>query len=97
MAQLTWRPSDELLSRVRAAAAESGRSVNDYVNSVLDAATNPALAGSDVERLRQRLQQAGLLAPPGRPRTRPPADAVESARAHAGRGKPLSEIVAESR
>jgi hypothetical protein len=29
--------------------------MNDYVTAVLDAATNPRLAGSDAEHLRERL------------------------------------------
>ncbi|MGH3320557.1 MAG: DUF4396 domain-containing protein [Streptosporangiaceae bacterium] len=37
---------------------------------VLDAATNPDLAESESERLRERLARAGLLAPGGSPRTR---------------------------
>ncbi|MEI2816395.1 MAG: hypothetical protein V9E99_08065 [Microthrixaceae bacterium] len=43
MAQLTIRGSDELISRVKSSAADVGRSMNDYVISILDAATNPDL------------------------------------------------------
>jgi hypothetical protein len=46
--------------------------MNDYVTAVLDAATNPGLAGGEAERLRERLDQAGLLAEPGERRSRPP-------------------------
>ena len=39
MSQMTWRASQELLERVRRAAERRGRSMNDYVTAVLDAAT----------------------------------------------------------
>ncbi|MGH9064441.1 MAG: transcriptional regulator [Acidimicrobiales bacterium] len=97
MPQMTWRPSDDLLQRVRHAADRAGRSMNDYVSAVLDAATDPALAGGEAERLRARLDRAGLLVPPGRPRRRPPADRVEPARAAAGRGTPLAQLVSRGR
>lgn len=97
MAQVTWRGTDELVERVRRAAREHGRSMNDYVTAVLDAATDPDLAGSDADRFRERLARAGLLASPGTPRTRPPAARVASARAAASRGTPLSRLVAEQR
>jgi hypothetical protein len=97
MGQMTWRSSDELLARVRRAAEGQGRSMNDYVSAVLDAATNPDLAGSESEQLRQRLDKAGLLAPAGRPRPRPSPQKVAAARAAAGRGTPLSDLVHEDR
>lgn len=56
MAQMTWRSSDELLERVRRAAERQGRSMNEYVSAVLDDATNPALAGTEADRLRERLE-----------------------------------------
>lgn len=52
MAQLTIRASEELIERVRAAARETGRSMNAYVADVLDAATDPDLAGDAAARLR---------------------------------------------
>ena len=36
---MTWRASEELLERVRRQAAEQGRSLNDWVTVVLDAAS----------------------------------------------------------
>lgn len=97
MAQMTVRLDDELLDRVRHAAAGQGRSMNDYVGNVLDAATNPDLAGSEVQQLRERLDRAGLLAPPGEPRQRPSRADVARARAAASTGTPLSDLVSEGR
>jgi len=95
MAQMTWRLTDELLERVRRAARRQGRSMNEYVTAVHDAATDPELAESDAERVRERLDRAGLLAPVGPVHSRPPADQVARARAKAGKGIPLSDLVAE--
>ena len=97
MAQLTVRTTDELVDRVRAAANRLGRSMNEYVVAVLGAATDPDLAGDDAERIRERLARAGLLAPTGETRRRPDVDAVAEARAAAGRGTPLSDIVTSDR
>lgn len=97
MAQMSWRARDELLERVRHAAAQAGRSMNDYVSAVLDAATDPDLAGEEVDRLRARLDRAGLLAPSPGPRPRPTADQVRQARAAAGRGTSLAQIVSQDR
>lgn len=71
--------------------------MNDYVTAVLDAATNPSLAGSEAERLLERLDQAGLLAEPGERRRRPPREETASARRRAGQGTPLSQLVSEDR
>ncbi len=98
MAQVTWRASDELVERVRRQAAAAGRSMNDYVSAVLDAATNPDLAGSLAEQVRARLALAGLLtSPTTRTGSRPSPRAVAQARARAGQGVPLSRLVAEDR
>lgn len=71
--------------------------MNDYVTAVLDAATDPNLASTEAERLRDRLDRAGLLAPLGRQRRRPAAKDVARARASAGVGTPLSDLVDETR
>jgi hypothetical protein len=97
MEQVTWRASAELIERVRHAAQRQRRSMNDYVTAVLDAATNPSLAGSEADRLRERLDQAGLLADQGKPRRRPARDETERARSRAGRGTALAELVSQDR
>jgi hypothetical protein len=98
MAQVTWRPPDELLERVRHAATSSGQSVNEWMTRVLDAATDPELSGSEVDRVRERLSRAGLLEEPSdRQVTRPDPALVAEASARAGRGTPLSQIISEQR
>lgn len=97
MSQVTWRAPDELVERVRAAAAREGRSLNDYLTRLASAATDPEYAGDDVQRLRERLARAGLLAPSEAPRGRPDSVAVARARREAGEGTRLSDLVSESR
>lgn len=97
MTQVTWRAPDELVENARQEARREGRSLNDYLTRLVQAATDPELAGSDVERLRERLALAGLLAPSGAPQRRPDPTAVAEARRKAGQGTPLSELVAEER
>jgi hypothetical protein len=97
MEQMTWRASADLIERVRRAAQRQRRSMNDYVTAVLDAATNPDLAGSEADRLRERLHQAGLLADQGKRRRRPSRDETDSARRRAGHGTALSELVSHDR
>ena len=97
MTQVTWRAPDELVDRVRQAATREGRSLNEYLTRLAQAATDPALAGSELEELRERLGRAGLLAHPGAPRRRPDSQAVAEARRRAGQGTPLSDLVVEGR
>jgi hypothetical protein len=97
MSQVTWRAPEELVERTRQAAAQQGFSLNEYLTRLAAAATDPALAGSDAERLRERLAQAGLLAESGPPRSRPDAAAVARARRRAGRGQQLSDLVGDGR
>lgn len=100
MSQVTWRASDELVERVRRAAASEGRSLNEYLTRLARAATDPDLADSELERLRERLLRAGLLTLPEhdhRARKRPDRKALARARRAAGRGTPLSDLVAEDR
>ena len=94
---MTWRAPVDLMARVRRAAQRRGRSMNDYVTAVLDAATNPQLAGTEAERLRERLDQAGLLAEPGARRARPAREEAAAARHRAGQGTALSQLVSEDR
>jgi hypothetical protein len=97
MSQVSWRAPDELVDRVRTAARQRGSSLNEFMTSVLDAATNPDLAGDEAARVRERLAAAGLLAQPTPRAGRPDAAAVAAARVRAGRGRPLSEIVSAGR
>ena len=97
MQQMTWRADDELLDRVRRAAAATGRSLNEYVSRVMDAVTDPDLAGGEAQVLRERLARAGLLALPGRPRTRPDAAAVAAARARGAGGTPAADLLVADR
>jgi predicted transcriptional regulator len=99
MTQITWRASDELADRVRRMAARNHRSVNDFITRVLDAATNPDLAGTEAEQIRERLARAGILAsmPPQQGRRRPDKDALAGARRAAGRGTPLADLVSRDR
>jgi hypothetical protein len=98
MAQMTWRTSDELLERVRRQAQQRGRSLNDWVTAVLAAASDPALSGDEAEQVRERLAIAGLLEPVEPALHRRPAEAeIARARAAAGRGAAVSDLVAEGR
>lgn len=95
---MTWRAPDDLLTRVRSQAAERGRSMNDWVTEVLAAATDPRHARTEAEWVRERLRAAGLLTPPSeRPVVRPSRSELAKARAAAGAGTPLSEIVTRDR
>lgn len=95
---MTWRTTDELLDRVRRQAEQRGRSLNDWVSTVLEAASDPSHAGTEAEQVRERLARAGVLdsvadvvgpAPdPGR---------VAAARVRAGAGTPLAQLVAQGR
>lgn len=94
---ITWRSPDALAERVRAAAAERGWSINEFLTRVLDAATDPDLAGSEVERMRARLSQAGLLTVPRPAAQRPDPERVDEARRRAGAGTALADIVTRQR
>ncbi len=100
MRQLTLRIEEDLAQRLKTVAAQSGRSVNAYAGAVLRAAVDPELAGSEAERLRERLSRAGLLddsqATTTARITPDPAD-VEAARKRSGRGRALSDVVNEGR
>ena len=97
-AQITVRLEPELVERLKADARRAGRTMNAHVTRILAAATDPDTAGDEVQQLRERLRRAGLLLEVT-PSTEPPPDdeAVERARAEAGRGTSLSDIVSEQR
>ncbi len=71
--------------------------MNEYVTAVLNAATDPALAGDDAAQLRERLARVGLLVTASTPRPRPDPKAVTRARRRAAAGAPLAEHVTDGR
>ncbi len=98
MTQVTLRVPDDLARQLKEAASARGRSLNRWATDVLSAAVDPDLAGDEAERLRERFRRAGLLASVSGPRhRRPPQAAVARARAAAGQGTSLAELVAEGR
>jgi hypothetical protein len=96
-ATITLRVPPQLAERLRSAAGERGESLNAYAMAVLGAAVDPELAGTELERVRERLGRAGLLAPSGGSRQRPDPERVARAKRAAGRGRRLSDLVAENR
>ena len=97
MKQLTLRVPDELAADLTRVAAERGQSVNALATNGLRALVDPDAFGNEIERARERLRRAGILATPTRMASRPEAEAVAAARRRAGRGTPLSEIISEER
>lgn len=101
MSQLTLRISEELAGHIKAAAKAKGMSVNQWATDLMETAVNPDAAGDERSRLRERLARAGLLVAPeewSRPtRPRPSAEELARARAEAGRGTPLSDLLSEDR
>lgn len=97
--QLTLRMDEALADRLKHAAAARGQSVNAFAGAVLGAAVDPDLAGDEIDRLRERLGQAGLLAVyEDKPSSEPPSEqALEAARRQAGSGRPLADILLEDR
>ena len=97
MKQVTWRAPEQLVESLQQVARQRGQSLNEYLTQLARAATDPEHAENDTERLRERLARAGLLAPAGRLRRRPDANAVTRARREAGSGTRLSDVVDEQR
>jgi hypothetical protein len=99
MQQFSVRLSDERAAAVRRLARARARSVNQTFEDLVAAATDPAHAGDERAALVERLERAGLVfalkALPDM--TAPSDDEVARARAAAGRGTPLSDIVSENR
>ena len=99
MQQFSVRLSDEHGAAVRRLAAARGRSVNQTFEDLVVAATDPTHAGSELVALRERLGRAGLVFDVSAlPAVPPPGEReLERARAAAGRGTPLAELVSEGR
>jgi hypothetical protein len=98
MKQVTLRMDDRLANFLKQAAAARSESVNSYVQAVLTAAVDPKYAGDEAAQLRERLSRAGLLEVPT-PVSYPAPDeaALARARRRAGRGRPISSLIAEDR
>ncbi|TCO58620.1 toxin-antitoxin system HicB family antitoxin [Actinocrispum wychmicini] len=97
MAQVSWRADDDLVERVRRAATSQGKSLNEFITRVLEAAVNPELASDELTRIRERLARVDLVVLPTETRVRPPREAFERAREAAGKGTPLSDLVSKDR
>lgn len=97
MRQVTLRLDDDVARRLKSVAAARGQSVNSFAGSILGAATDPDLAGDELSRLRERLARAGLLGEGPRAAPAPSVGDVERARAHAGEGRSLADLVGEGR
>ena len=98
MAQVSWRADDEIVDRVRQAAARSSRSLNEYITVVLSAATDPAFSGSEADAVRERLALAGLLEEStAAPARRPSERAVIKAGQRAASGTPLDKLISSGR
>lgn len=92
MKQLIARIDEDLHARLKARAADQGRSLNALVVEVLEAAVAPR---SKRERLRERARAAGLLEESSAPQAPPSMEEVlEMTR---GAGKIFSEVLAEVR
>ncbi|MBP2320725.1 hypothetical protein JOF56_001110 [Kibdelosporangium banguiense] len=106
MTQVSWRAEEALVERVRKAAADHRRSMNDYITMVLEAATNPDLAHDEYTRIREKLARVDLVVPELDVRMRAELqqhqvhaseEEIQQAMAAAGRGTSLSDIVSEGR
>jgi len=99
MRQLTLRIDESLARRLKSVAASRGTSVNGFATSVLAVAVDPGgLAGDEQGRLQERLSRAGLLehSIPSE-RVGPTDREFDEARAAAGRGTMVSDLVSEGR
>lgn len=94
---MSLRLPDELADEVRRQAKRAGQSLNGWITTVLSAAVDPAHAGSESERIRERLARAGLLSTPETTAPRPASEDVEHVRAAAGTGTPLDQLVSDGR
>ena len=98
MGQITVRTDDALVERVKQAAAEHGCSMNQFVEAILHAATDPDTEPEPRRRLRARLLHSGVLLDPSAwTISRVSAGQVAAARRSAAVGRPLPALVAEDR
>lgn len=89
---------DDLAADLRDEAARWDKSINAFATLAFRAIVDPDAEGDEVERMRARLRRAGVLAE-GEPYrgNRPDGETLARARAAAGRGTPLSDLVSEGR
>jgi hypothetical protein len=99
MHQFSVRMADEPAAAIKRLAEQRGRSVNQTFEDLVIAATDPGNASSEIESLRERLARAGFKVDHawGEPVTRPTDAELAAARAAAGRGTPLAQVVSEQR
>ncbi|MFZ0376347.1 MAG: transcriptional regulator [Solirubrobacteraceae bacterium] len=99
MEQFSVRLSDERGQAVRRLAAARRASINQTFEDLVAAATDPALADDESQALRERLARAGLLFDlAALPDVQAPTEEeLTRARAAAGRGTPLAQLVSEGR
>lgn len=100
MQQFSVRLPDEVAAAVRRLAESRGRSVNQTFEDLVTAATDPVHAPDEMAALRERLARAGLLFDTSLLTSsgpRPSEEEFARARAAAGRGTPLSDIISEQR
>lgn len=98
MRQISLRVGDELAAAIADEAERRGLSVNAWLQLLARAALDPASAGGEAERLRERLRRAGLLDDePEVHAGRVDPEALARARSAAGAGTPLSDLVIEGR
>jgi predicted transcriptional regulator len=99
MEQFSVRLSDERGRAVRRLASARGRSINQTFEDLVAAATDPALAVDELQALRERLARAGLVFDVSAlPDVRVPTDdELTRARAAAGGGMSLAELISEGR
>lgn len=98
MKQVTLRLSEELVEMLKQAAARRGQSLNAWATHVLGSVVDPDLDDDESERVRARLRRAGLLEETKHHHvTRPEPAEVARAKAEAGRGRSLSDLVREGR
>jgi predicted transcriptional regulator len=99
MQQFSVRLSDEGAAAVRRLASARGRSINQTFEDLVVAATDPAHAGDELAELRERLARADLTFDVSTiPDAQVPSDdELERARAAAGRGTPLADLISEGR
>lgn len=98
MAQLTIRLDDDLAEVCKRVAAQEGESLNGWVVKVLRLSTDPDHEPTGIERTRERLRRAGILAEgPRSTRERPPADRLARAAAAGGRGTPSEVLIRQDR